>query len=104
MLALEIQINDSNPLVVGTEDFTYVHISRNRTSDMHFISVGGGDDSLHYKWLDEEMQDGDRVFIRVVEVDKDDVSLPSQIEKRDRERMKLIYEKLKKELQDKQLL
>lgn len=104
MLALEIQINESNPLVVGTEGFTCVHINRNGRYDMHSISVGGADDSLRYKWIDEEMQDGDRVLIRVVEVDKDDVSPPFKIEKIDRERMKLIYEKLKLELQDKQLL
>lgn len=104
MLALEIHINDGKPLVVGAEDITYAFLTRNNIRNVHSILVGGADDAFRYRWMDEDMQDGDKVFIRVVEVDKDKVSSPSEIERNDRERMKLYFEKLEKELQDKQLL
>lgn len=103
MLALEIRINDSKPLIVGA-DILMVDLSRIETHDKHSLLAFGADDAFRYIWIDKKMEDGDRVFIRVVEVDKDDVSPPSHIEKSDRERMKSIYEKLKLELQDKQLL
>jgi hypothetical protein len=54
--------------------------------------------------MNEDMQNGDKVFIRVVEVDKDEVSSPLVIEKSGRERMKRYFEELKKELQGKNLL
>lgn len=50
------------------------------------------------------MKDGDKVFIRVVDVEKDEISSPFETNKCDREEMKQRFEKLKKELQDKQLL
>ena len=104
MLALEIQINDGNPLVVGAENLTFAFLTRDKIRDAHSVLVGGADEAFRYRWMDEEMQDGDKVFIRVVEVDKDEVSSPFEIEKNNRERMKRYFEKLKKELQDKQLL
>lgn len=102
MLALEIQINDGKPLVVGTEDITYAFLTRNNIRNVHSILVGGSDDAFQYKWLDKIMQDSDRVLIRVVEVDK--VAPPFEMEKNNRERMKQYFNQLKKELQDKQLL
>lgn len=104
MLALEIQINNGKPLVIGAENLTYAFLTRDEKRDAHSILVGGADDVFRYRWMDEEMQDGDKVFIRVVEVDKDELSSPFEIEKSNRERMKRYFEKLEKELQDKQLL
>ena len=104
MLALEIRINDGKPLIVGTENLTYVFMSRIMTRDKHSMAVGGADDAFRYSWMNEDMQNGDKVFIRVVEVDKDEVSSPLIIEKSDRERMKRYFEELKKELQGKNLL
>ena len=104
MLALEIRINDGEPIVAGNESLTYVHISRILTRDAHCVAVTGADDANRYTWIDEDMQDGDKVFIRVIEVDKDEVSSPSEIRKCDRERMKREFERLKQELQEKRLL
>lgn len=104
MLALEIQINDGKPLVVGAENLTFAFFTRDEKRDEHSVLVEGADDVFRYRWMDEDMQNGDKVFIRVVEVDKDKVSSPFEMERNDRERMKLYFEKLEKELQDKQLL
>lgn len=104
MLGLEIRINDEKPLVVGGESLIYVFLTRIASRNKHDMAVGGADDAFHYKWMNADMQDGDKVFIRVVEVDKEDVSSPAKIEKRDRERMKQDFERLKKELQEKRLL
>lgn len=104
MLALEIRINDGKPLIVGAENLTYVFMSRIMTNDKHSMMIGGADDAFRYSWMNEDMQNGDKVFIRVVEVDKDEVSSPLVIEKSDRERMKRYFEELKKELQGKNLL
>lgn len=104
MLGLEIRINDSESIVAGNESLIHVSISRILKRDAHYVAVTGADDANSYIWIDEDMQDGDKVFIRVVEVDKEDVSSPAKVEKRDRERMKREFERLKQELQEKQLL
>ena len=103
MLALEICINDSKPLVVGA-DILFVDLNRIETRDDHRILAFGADDAFRYIWIDKEMKDGDRVFIRVVDVENDRISSPFEIKKCDREELKQRFEKLKKELQDKQLL
>lgn len=103
MLALEIRINESKPLVIGA-DILLVYLNRIETRDDHGILASGADDAFRYKWIDKEMKDGDKVFIRVVDVEKDEISSPFETNKCDREEMKQRFEKLKKELQDKQLL
>ena len=104
MLALEIQINDGKPLVVGAEGITYAFLTRNNIRNVHSILVGGSDDAFRYKWFDKIVQGGARVLIRVVEVDKEKVASPFEVGKNNRERMKQYFNQLKKELQDKQLL
>ena len=103
MLALEIRVNGDEPIVVGA-DTLMVQLRRFEPRNEHSLLAFGADDSFHYKWLDEAMQNGDKVSIRVVEVDKDQISPSPRKEKCDREWMKRRYEELKQELQDKQLI
>lgn len=103
MLALEIRINGGEPMVVGA-DILMVQSRRFEARNQHSLLAFGADDSFHYKWLDKDMQNGDKVSIRVVEADKDRISPSLRKEKRDRERIKRHYEELKRELQEKQLI
>lgn len=57
-----------------------------------------------YRWIDQMPQEGDKVLIRVVDVSIDKLTPPKRIIRRDREKMKQEYERLKQELQNKQLL
>ena len=103
MLALEIRVNGGEPVVVGA-DILMVQLRRFEARNQHSLLAFGADDLYRYKWLDKDMQDGDKVSIRVVEVDKDQILPSPQTEKCDLERNKRLYEELKHELQDKLLI
>lgn len=106
MLALEISINNSEPIVVAAESclLTTLNYGVNPKHNSDDILVFGADDSYSYRWINQMPQEGDKVLIRVVDVSRDKLTIPKRIIKRDREKMKQEYEHLKLELQSKRLL
>lgn len=106
MLAIEISINDSAPIVVAADDYLLASLSYgvNAKHRSDYILAFGGDDTYSYRWIDQMPQEGDKVLIRVVDVSIDKLTPPKRIIRRDREKMKQEYERLKQELQNKQLL
>lgn len=106
MLALEISINDSEPFVVTANNCVLVSLSYgiNPIRNLDFISVFGADDAFSYTWLDKKVQNGEKVLIRVVEVEKSRLTIPMRILKKNRKEIIIEFERLKKELQNKQLL
>ena len=103
MLAIEISINDSAPIVVAADDYLLASLSYgvNAKHRSDYILAFGGDDTYSYRWIDQMPQEGDKVLIRVVDVSIDKLTPPKRIIRRDREKMKQEYERLKQELQNK---
>lgn len=89
-------------MTVATDSQAFVLLSHG-TSDCDML-VAGADDAFSYIWIDKKMQNRDKILIRIVNVDKDEVSSPFKTEKRNREYMKQTFEELKQELLNKQLL
>lgn len=105
MLALDIQINHCKRLVFTADDLAYVRLSYSSSNcDLNSITIKGTDDSFFYTWLDDKIQNGDTFSIQVVDVDKELISSPQFIKKNNRKKMKQDFERLKIELQSKQLL
>ena len=106
MLAIEISINNSAPIVVAADDYLLATLSYgvNAKQKSDYILAFGADDTYSYRWIDQIPQEGDKVLIRVVDVSRDKLTIPKRIIKRDREKMKQEYERLKQELQSKRLL
>lgn len=100
MLALEIHINDSEHFTVAADNLAFVDLNYGISK----LEICGADDSYFYVWVDKTIQKGDKLFVRLVDVDKDKISSPQKATKRDREKMKQVFEKLKSELQEKQLI
>ena len=99
MLAFEIKINNSAPMIVAADnhviaDFTYGVLAINPNS----VLIAGFDDFNKYVWLDGEIHHNDEVHIRVVDVDKDKVSVPTKTTKKSLERLKEKYDKLQQKL------
>jgi len=89
MKAFEIRINDATPMIVAADnhviaDFTYGVSAINPNSAV----IAGFDDFYRYVWLDEEIHHNDEVHIRVVEVDKEKISVPLKTTKESLERLK----------------
>lgn len=100
MIGFEININGRKTIVAASDYFVSLILSNGYSSDR--IVVKGGD-GLHYlTWLAEKPEKGDKVFIRVIETDK--VSPVLTMENCDRDEMKERYERLKVELQEKELI
>ncbi len=105
MLAFEIHINDRDPLIVAADNFTTIRLSYGVAKrDVDSVSVFGADDATLYTWLDEKAQQGDKVRVRLVDVDKDKISSPQSIKRKSREELQQAFERLEQELQSKQLL
>lgn len=106
MLALEISVNDSTTTVVAADNHLLASINCGSSdrNELDRISVFGWDDASSYTWLDEKIQNGDKILIRVIEVEKDKVSSPKRMNMKNREWMKQEFERLKMELQNKHLL
>lgn len=105
MLALEIRINDCEPIIAATDNLTFVKVSYGSSpGNIGSIIVAGSDTAFRYTWINEKAKNDDEIFIRVVDVEKSQISPPLKIEKADRELMLKVFHKLKKELQDRQLL
>ena len=105
MLALEVKINDDEHFTVSTENLTTVHVMYGTEKrDVDSVVIFGGDDSATYIWRNKALQKGDKIVVRVVDVDKEQVSPPHNVRMKDREKMKREYERLKVELQNKHLL
>ncbi len=105
MLAFEIKINNSAPMVVAADnhviaDFTYGVLAINPNS----VLIAGFDDFHRYIWLDGEIHPNDEVHIRVVDVGKDKVSVPLKTTEESLERLKEQYDKLQQELKNKGLI
>ncbi len=105
MLAFEIHINDRDPLIVAADNLTTIRLSYGVAKcDVDSVSVFGADDAALYTWLDEKAQRGDKIRVRVVDVDKDKISSPQSIKRKSREELQQAFERLEQELQSKQLL
>ncbi len=105
MLAFEIQINDRDPLIVSADNFTTIRLSYGVAKcDVDSVSAFGAEDMALYTWLDEKARQGDKVRVRLVDVDKDKVSSPQSIKRKSREDLKQEFERLEKELQSKQMI
>ena len=105
MLAFEIRINNAAPMIVAADnhviaDFIYGVGAVNPNS----VVIAGFDDFHRYVWLDEEIHHNDEVHIRVVDVDKEKVSVPLKTTKESLERLKEKYGKLQQELKHKSLI
>ena len=105
MLAFEIRINNSAPMIVAADnhviaDFIYGVGAVNPNS----VVIAGFDDFHIYVWLDGEIHHNDEVHIRVVNVDKEKVSVPLKTTKESLERLKENYGKLQQELKHKGLI
>ncbi len=105
MLAFEIQRNGHDPLTVAADNLATVRLSYGVAKrDVDSVLVFGADDVALYTWLDEKAQQGDKVRVRLVDVDKDKISSPQSIKRKCHEEMQQEFERLEKELQGKQLL
>lgn len=106
MLAFEISINDCEPITVAADDIVCTKLSYgvNPKRNSDFTMVFGADDAFFYTWLDEKVQNGGKILIRVVDVDSHNLTIPQRARKKNREWMKQEFERLKVELQNKQLL
>ena len=58
----------------------------------------------NYVWMNKAIQKGDKILVRIVDVDKDKISFPQIAQIKDRSKLKQEFEKLKLELQNKQLI
>ena len=98
MKGFEICINDAAPIVAMTDSLVTLIISVGYADgdDMH---IGGMDSkSNHLIWMNKKMSLGDKIKVRVREID-----IASPLHMRypsDREEMKKEYYKLKKKLED----
>lgn len=101
MLALEIHINDSEHFIVSADNLAFVNILYGISNN---VSIHGADDSCLYTWAEKAIQKGDKILVRVVDVDKDKISSPQITKMNDREKMKRVFEQLKLELQNRQLI
>ena len=102
MLAFEIRINNAAPMIVAADnhviaDFIYGVGAVNPNS----VVIAGFDDFHRYVWLDYH---NDEVHIRVVNVDKEKVSVPLKTTKESLERLKEKYGELQQELKHKGLI
>lgn len=105
MLALEVNINNCERFIVSAENSTTVHVMYGVAKrDIDSVVIFGADDSATYIWRNKALQKGDKIVVRVVDVDKEQVSSPQNVMMQDREKMKQEYEQLKMELQNKHLL
>lgn len=105
MLALEVKINNDEHFTVSAENWTTVHVMYGVAKrDIDSVAIFGWDDSATYVWRNKALQKGDKIVVRVVDVDKERVSFPQNVRMKDREKMKQEYEQLKMELQNKHLL
>ncbi len=100
MLAFEIRINNAAPMIVAADnhviaDFIYGVGAVNPNS----VVIAGFD-----VWLDWEIHHNDEVHIRVVDVDKEKVSVPLKTTKESLERLKGNYGKLQQELKHKGMI
>ena len=105
MLEFEISINDSKPLIVSSELLAFAKICYgNAELNLDSILVSGADEASRYTWLYQVASIGDKIRIKVVDVNKDEISSPQTIKNKDREQMTKQFYQLKQELQDKHLL
>lgn len=100
MKAIEIRINEENPIIAGADSLIYANLTYGYSSDE--ITVRGSDSLHSFVWLNTFPQKGDKVLIRIVETDK--LSPVLVMEDRDKEEIKKWYERLKLELQEKGLI
>lgn len=105
MLALEIRLSSGEHLVIAAENVVYIKASYGESErPMDFVYAGGVDDSCSYRWLCKTPQKGDKLLVRVVDVDKEAVSAPQRIEKKDRKELEEECKHLETELKNKQLI
>lgn len=100
MKALEIRINDQEPIIAATDNLTFVNLTYGYRSDRIVIM---GNDILHYlTWYDAKPEKGDKILIKIIEVDE--ISPVILMKDCDRNEIKKRYEQLKLELQEQGLI
>lgn len=103
MIGFEVTINNQPPLLIAAERHVFIRLcNRNGKRGLDDMMIRGWNDSEMFYWIDRKPQKGDRVRVRVVEIES--ASPAQETQKKDREKMKERYEQLKKELTEQGLL
>lgn len=102
MIGLEIIINDQKPIIAASDSLVFMDLSYGYSFDQ--ISVMGGDDLRILTWFNGKPKKGDKVVVRIVEIDIDKVSPVIKVMDRDRNEIKELYERYEVELQNKGLI
>ena len=100
MKGFEIIVNHEDPIKAATEKAlvcTFTMDYRNGSNLLHVI--GGDSEMYHAIWADRKLKIGDKVKIRITEIER--TSRPIKRNPSDRDALKERYEQLKKELQEK---
>jgi phosphoenolpyruvate-protein kinase (PTS system EI component) len=105
MLALDIHINDREHFIVHADNLAYISLSYGvSVYNNDYVSIRGTNDLYNYVWMNKAIQKGDKILVRIVDVDKDKISFPQIAQIKDWNKLKQEFEKLKLELQNKQLI
>lgn len=105
MLALEITINNAEPMIIAADNnviaaFSYGVMALSPDN----ATIAGFDEYCRYIWHIEPPQADDEIRIRVVDICKEKVSAPLKISKKRLEELISYYEYLKQELNKRGLL
>lgn len=101
MIGAEIIFNEKESVTIGTYNFAYIFIScGSKTGD--WMLAAGNNFKERYTWIDQPLQTGDKIKIRIVETKQ--TSQPLITQQSDRKKMKARYEQLKDELKEKGLI
>lgn len=102
MLGFEIKVNEEDVMHVASEGpsvSVVMFVSQKDDKDSRYMTVGGMDSKLyHFSWTGKIIKSGDKVRIRVVEIDA-----PDPVVERfphDRETIRRGYYRMKKELEE----
>lgn len=105
MLALEITINNSEPMIIAADNHVIADFSYGVggiSSD--FVTFAGFDEYCSYIWHVDPPRTDDEIRICVVDVCKESVSVPSKVKRKKTEELVKYYEFLKQELSKRGLL
>ncbi|MEY8685613.1 hypothetical protein AB9N12_05550 [Bacteroides sp. AN502(2024)] len=100
MIGFKVTINNREPVIITSNDVAYVIMNCNYSFGDN-IYIGGTDTLSSLIWVDENLKLGDKVVIKVVEASK--VS-PAMKIICDKDELKIKYEQLKVELQEKGII
>lgn len=103
MLGFEIKVNDGKLLRVASDGVLSVVMHVGENPEYDYMNVGGMDSRLyHFSWFGKDMESGDKVIIRVTEIDDTDPVLERF--PHNRELVIKHYFQMKKELEEQGLI